>query len=228
MKLVPLLGVALVLSLTGCQSYVNSPRAVAGRADSVKAFTDPLIARAFNAKPAMRFPARVAIAPQCDQARQQLRNLDAAGKLDSLKKLPNLAGIAPLSTLVMSHNGKVTTDVLLREAAAKLHADAILILKVDEHVTDGKIFAPLTPLSLGLLPNNRVAVVCTALAALVDTRTGYVYGTLERSAGRACLASSWDDFARDRTVERAAGDAMLKLFSEVPDFWRGVVHAHVR
>jgi hypothetical protein len=229
MKLARLLGVTLVLSLTGCQSYVNSPRAVAGRAESVKAFSDPLIARAFNAKPAIRFPARIAIAPQCDQARQQLRNLDAAGKLDALKRLPNVARIAPLSSLVMSEgDGKVSSDVLLREAAAKLHADAILILKVDEHVTDGKIFAPLTPFSLGLLPNDRAAVVCTALAALVDTRTGYVYGTLERSAGKACLTNSWDDFTRGRTIERAARDAMMKLFSEIPDFWQGVVQAHRR
>jgi len=229
MKLAPLLGVTIVLSLTACQSYVNSPRAVAGRAESVKAFSDPLVARAFNAKPAIRFPARIAIAPQCAQARQQLRNLDAVGKLDALKKLPNVASITPLSSLVMSvHHENVTSDVILREAAAKLHTDAILLLKIDEHVTDGKIFAPLTPLSLGLLPNNRVAVVCTALAALVDTRTGYVYGTLERSAGKACLASSWDDFARNRTTERASRDAMMKLFSDVPDFWRSVVQAHRR
>ena len=228
MKLVPLLSVAaLLLSLTGCQSYVNSPRAVAGRAESAKAFSDPLIARAFNAKHAIRFPARIALVPQCNQTRQQLRNLDAAGKLDTLKKLPSLAGITPVSSLVISDgNGKVGSDVLLREAAAKLHTDAILSLKVDTHISDGKIFAPLTPLSLGLLPNNRAAVIATALAALVDTRTGYVYGTLERSAGKSSFTNSWDDYTRDRTVERASSEAMMKLFSEIPDFWRGVVQAH--
>jgi hypothetical protein len=227
MKLAPLLGAALVLSLTGCQSYVNSPRAVAGRAESAKAFSDPLIARAFNAKPAIRFPARIALAPQCPQSQQQLRNLDAEGKLDRLKKLPNVAGIAPVSPLVMSGNDdRNRANLYAREAAAKLHTDAILILQVDTHISDGKLFAPLTPLSLGLLPNNRAAVICTALAALVDTRTGYVYGTLERSAGKSCLTNSWDDFTQDRTKDRAAREAMLKLFSEIPDFWRGVVQAH--
>src|SRR5688572_26711361 len=224
MKLAPLLGVALVLSLTGCQSYVNSPRAVAGRAESAKAFSDPLIARAFNAKPAIRFPARIALAPQCPQSQQQLRNLDAEGKLDGLKKLPNVAGIAPVSPLVMSgSDDRNRANLYAREAAAKLRTDAILILQVDTHISDGKLFAPLTPLSLGLLPNNRAAIICTALAALVDTRTGYVYGTLERSAAKSCLMNSWDDFTRDRTINRAANDAMTKLFSEIPDFWRGVV-----
>jgi hypothetical protein len=229
MKFVALLGVALVLSLTGCQSYVNSPKAVAGRAESVKAFSDPLIARAFNARPAIRFPARIALAPQDDQSRQQLRNLDAAGKLDALKTLPHVAHLAPLSSVLMLKSDDWDrANLYMREAAAKLHADAILILKVDTHITDGKIFAPLTPLSLGLLPNNRAAVVCTALAALVDTRTDYVYGTLERSAGKTCFTNSWDEFSRDRATDRAASEAMMKVFSEIPDFWRGVVQAHRR
>ena len=99
-------------------------------------------------------------------------------------------------------------------------------MKVETNISDGKIFAPLTTVSLGLFPNNRAEVIATALAALVDTRTGYVYGTLERSAGRNCITISWDDFTRDRTIDRACGDAVQKLLGDVPDFWRGVVQAH--
>ena len=53
-------------------------------------------------------------------------------------------------------------------------------------------------------------------------------GTLERSAGKTCFTNSWDDFTRDRTVSRAANQAVTKLFSEIPDFWNGVVQAHRR
>lgn len=222
-----------VLVLAGCQSsYVNSPRVAAARADQAKAFSDPLIARAYNAKPAIRFPARIAIAPQCGYAQEQLRNLDAKGRLESLRGLPDVAAFFPLSSLVIAKGDNAPawnkTDLLLREAAAKLHADAVFLLKVETNISDGKIFAPLTTVSLGLFPNNRAEVIATALGALVDTRTGYVYGTLERSAGRLSYSMSWDDFTRDRTIDRAAADAVAKLLRDVPDFWRGVVQAHRR
>ena len=230
MQLSPLLAGALFLALSACQSYVNSPKVAVARAQSAKAFSDPLIARAYHAKPAMRFPARIGLAPIGGQAQQQLRNLDAAGKLDSLKALPNVAAVVSISSLVMASGDEKErwnkSDLILREAAAKLHTDAVFLVEVETHVTDGKIFAPLTLATLGFFPNNRAEVIATALAALVDTRTGYVYGTLERSAGRACLTISWDDFTRDRTIDRASRDAMQKLFGDVPDFWRGVVQAH--
>ena len=222
--------IAAALPFSGCSSYVNSPKVAAARAESVKAFSDPLIARAYHAKPAMQFPARIAIAPQCDQAQEQLRRLDATGKLDALRRLPNIGAITPLSTLLLAAgDGKPAwnkSDLIIREAAAKLHADAVFLLKVETNISDGKLFAPLTTVSLGLFPNNRAEVIATALAALVDTRTGYVYGTLERSAGRSCITISWDDFTRDRTIDRACGEAVQKLLADVPDFWRGVVQSH--
>ena len=222
--------VALALPFSACTSYVNSPKVAAARRESVKAFSDPLIARAYNAKPTIQFPAKIAVAPQCDQAQEQLRRLDAAGKLDALRRLPNISAIIPVSTLLLAEgDGKPVwnkSDLILREAAAKLHADAVLLLKVETNISDGKLFAPLTTVSLGLFPNNRAEVIATALAALVDTRTGYVYGTLERSAGRSCITISWDDFTRDRTIDRACADAVQKLLGDVPDFWRGVVQAH--
>lgn len=225
-----LLGASLAFAFCACSSYVNSPKVAAERAVAVKAFSDPLIARAHNAKPTMRFPARIAVAPQCDAAQQELRRLDATGNLESLRALPAVAAFVPLNPLVISDGDDKPawnkTDLLVREAAAKLHADAVFLLKVETNITDGKLFAPLTTVSLGLFPNNRAEVIATALAALVDTRTGYIYGTLERSAGRSCVTISWDDFTRDRTIQRASGDAVKKLLSDIPDFWRGVVQAH--
>src|SRR5215207_5273737 len=227
-----LLSATLAIALSACSSYVNSPKVAAERAATAKAFSDPLIARAYHAKPSMRFPARIAIAPQCDTAQQELRRLDAKGKLEPLRSLPSVAAFVPLKPLIIAEgDGKPAwnkTDLLVREAAAKLHADAVFLLKVETNITDGKLFAPLTTVSLGLFPNNRAEVIATALAALVDTRTGYIYGTLERSAGRSCLTISWDDFTRDRTIQRASSDAVKKLMSDVPDLWRSVVQAHGR
>src|SRR3954466_4355858 len=91
-----------ILVATACSSYVNSPKVAAARAESVKAFSDPLIARAYNAKPTISFPARIALAPQCDNAQQQIRALDAAGKLDALHALPQVSAIVPLSSLLLA------------------------------------------------------------------------------------------------------------------------------
>jgi hypothetical protein len=231
---------AAVLSFTGCASYVNSPKARSYAADRAEEFSHPLIARAYHAKPAMHFPATIGIAAQNAETQQQLRALDAEGRLDSLKSLPKLAGMVNVNSLMFSDSGSDYTvggkpqaiwnksDVLLREAAARLHADAVLIMKIETHTSNGEIFKPLTTLSLGLFPNDHRHVVATALAALVDTRTGYVYGVLERSAGNSSLTMGWDDASKDRATRRAQHDAMVKMFGEIPAFWRGVVAKHAR
>src|SRR5688500_17628268 len=96
------LATAASLFLCACQSYINSPAVTAGRAASAKAFSDPLVARAYQAKPTMRFPARIAVFPEGEAAKHQLRILDARGVLDRIKTLPHLASIAPISSLLVS------------------------------------------------------------------------------------------------------------------------------
>ena len=237
-----IIAIATAVFLPGCAtSYVNSPEGRAHSQSRREEFSHALIERAYHAKPGVRFPATVAIAPQNDSARQEMRALDAAGKLDSLKTLPKLKAIVNLSSLVFSDkegeiagpDGKASpiwnnSDLLRREAAARLHADIVLLIATETHVTNGKIFRPLTTLSLGLFPNDRSEIITTALAAVVDTRTGYVYGTAERSAGRTCHAMSWDDETRDRATRRTQSDAMTKLLDEIPALWSGIVAQHAK
>lgn len=230
---------SVAITLAGCSSYVNSPAARKAIAYSRAEFSHPLIAHAYNAKPTIHFPATIVIAPMSGGAQQELRALDAFGKLDSLKSLPQVKDVTTLSSLLMSdHDGEIEgangkpapiwnkSDLILREAAAKMHADAVLLIQLETSITDGQIFTPLTALSLGLFPNDRAEVVATALAALVDTRTGYVYATSERSAGKTCYAMSWDDSTRDRARQRATRSAMEKMIVEFPAVWRGVVQTH--
>lgn len=229
---------ATAATFSACQSHVNSPKVAAMRAKKSEAFSHPLIARAYHARPAIRFPATIGVAPQDRDTQIQMRALDADGKLDGLARLPQIKGTVNVSSLLMSAGGDYTggdgrpapiwnkPDLVLREAAAKLHADAVLLIKIETTVTDGTIFAPLTLVSLGMFPNDRTEVIATALAALVDTRTGYVYATAERSAGKTCYAMAWDDMTRDKTVGVASRKAMEKLFGEFPAVWAGVVANH--
>lgn len=230
---------AAVLAQTGCQSYVNSPAASAMREKKKEEFSHPLIARAYHAKPTIQFPATIGLAPQNDVTIVQLRALDAEGKLDALSGLPQVKGVVNVNSLVLADgdsqiagaNGQATavwnkSDLVLREAAARLHADAVLLVKIETTITDGKVFKPLSLVSLGMFPNDRSEVISTALAALVDTRTGYVYATAERSAGKTCHASGWDDNTRSRTVALANRKALEKLMGEFPAVWGAVVAKH--
>lgn len=228
MKSNPLLFLLVATFFTaGCQSYVNSPAVAEARAAKREAFSDPLLARAFNARPAMRFPATIAIATDNLATREQIRALSARGTLDRLKALPDVANIVTLSSLLASKTTK--PDLAAREAAARLHADAVLLIATETQATDGKILAPLTTLSLGLFPNKRYEIVSTAVAALVDTRTGYVYGIVEESRARSGLTMAWgSDDVMTHGRASAERDALAKLFAEFPAFWNGVVQKHRR
>jgi hypothetical protein len=233
MKLTATLPFALaVVSLfSGCASYVNSPKARAAVAGKRQAFSHALISRAYNAKPTMRFPAVVAVAPQGEESLRHLRALDALGKLETLKVLPDVKGLPMVSGLLSNQadhaDSANVSDLRLREAAARMHADAVLLISVETNATDGEVFAPLTTATLGLFPNNRYEIISTGLAALVDTRTGYVYGTLEQSAAKSGVVMvAGSDSALDRRKQQAQRQAVEKLLREFPAFWRGVVSAH--
>jgi hypothetical protein len=232
MKYASLAVAVATLILSGCSSYVNSPAVSRALKERREAFSDPLISRAFNAKPAIHFPATIAVAANSSDTRDHIRAISAHGTIDTWSSLPQLARVAILSPVLTDERRSDTdpkADLRIREAAAKLHADAVLILSTETQATDGNFIAPLTTLSLGLLPNKRYELISTALAALVDTRTGYIYGTIEKSRSRSGLTMTWgsDDVIR-RVRAKVEREAMEKLFADFPAFWRGVVDSHRR
>ena len=229
MKPIILLLLTIAIAFTGgCTSHINSPAVARAIEAKRAAFSDPLLARAYNAQPTMRFPATIAIATQSNETREHIRNLSAQGRLDTLKSLPQLANFITLSSLIYNPQTTATKpDLVMREAAARMHSDAVLIVATETQATDGKIIAPLTELSLGLFPNKRYELVSTALAALVDTRTGYVYGALEESRSRTGLTMAWgSDDVMHRARTRTEREALEKLIAAFPPFWRGVVEHH--
>ena len=233
MKPTLVIALAAALTFSGCAAkYINSPAVARAREAKRAEFSDPLIARATNAKPTMQFPATIAIAANDQTVREHIRALSALGKLDGLDSLPQLARTVIVSPVVVGDTDpehRISADLRLREAAAKLHADAVLIIANESQLTDGNLVAPLTALSLGLFPNKRYELISTAFAALVDTRTGYIYGTNEKSRARTGLTMSWgSDDVIHRARSKAEREAMEKLFADFPAFWRGIVAAHRR
>lgn len=236
MKLFHLLPLAGLLLLSGCKSYVTP-----GQRADLAALTEPNLKASFAAEPASAFPASIATAriQASDYSNQNLerhggkfgrgrytyittREVETQAQFDRLGRLPKIAGLIGLSTLLMPEELRSESD--LRSAAARLKADMLLIYTFQTSFYTDDPALTLTVLTLGLSPNQKVKVAVTASAILVDVRTGFVYGALEASEHRNRLTNAWQnkdsaDAAR-RDAEKAAFE---KLVGEFETFWPKVV-----
>jgi len=185
----------LVAVMSGCASYVTPGRgADLGQISPAAATTlaaqhapeDP-IAQSFDRKPMAHFPAAIAVvrvqqpgyvsptAQGWGTGRYSIvttRDVEKPEQLERLSKLPQLKGVAPINRLLLNSN--LDDDTPLRQAAAKLQADMILIYTFDTTFKSEDKALPLSVISLGLSPNQQVHVTSTASALLMDTRNGYL------------------------------------------------------
>jgi len=216
---------AALAFLGGCaQSYIVP----GGKAD-LRAFAPVSVQEGFAATPSASFPAALALvrvqgptyanwhlgpggggaagAPAGGRySVVTTREVEDDAQFDRLRGLPQVDGVTGLSRMLLPDHPDSEKD--LREAAARLHADLVLIYTFDTAFFDQDDARPLTAISLGFLPTRRIAVSTTASALLVDTRTGYVYSTYEATKRSDTRASVWGsqeaaDTAR-RDNERAA------------------------
>lgn len=217
-----------ILLLTGCQSRYVTP----GRPANMSSFTHTSIADRWDAKPAAVFPVSIAtVRVQASGYRAHgttsygygnytvisTREIEGNDKPLDLTQLTGIAGISHLNRLLLSQ--ELNSDVELREAAASLQADMLLIYTLDTTFRVDEKIPYAGALTLGLLPDREARVVATASALLIDTRTGFVYGTAEATADKSQIASLWtSDDAVDQTrreAEREAYTQMLEQFTEV-------------
>ena len=232
--------------LTGCASSYVTPGGpadlaavgVAGVSDETRAGqTDPGVAGYLDKEPLAKFPTAIAVAriqsPGYSSYRSQgygtgrysvvtTRDAESDASLERLQKLPMVAGIAPIGRMILSPD--LQDDYALREAAAKLRADVLLVYTFDTQFRVAENARPLSVVTLGLAPSKQARVVTTASAALLDTRNGYVYGTAEATETQKRITNAWQsdeavDAAR-RETESAAFDALV---GELEATWRGVV-----
>ncbi|MDB6071919.1 MAG: hypothetical protein JWL81_3090, partial [Verrucomicrobiales bacterium] len=165
------------LFLCSCQSYVTP-----GRQADLSTFTDPDVKKAFVARPAIKFPANLAVVRIQESGYRSAsaegvgagaysvvttRDVETEQDIDTISKLPGVAGVVALNRLLLPKN--LSTDLDLRQAAAKLQADAILIYTLETKFSSNEVIGPLTTLSLGLAPNQQYKISATASAILMDT-----------------------------------------------------------
>ena len=217
--------------LSSCASYITP-----GRQADLSTFTDPRVKKAFVAEPAIRFPANIALVRIQDSGYRSesaqgvgagaysvvtARDIETEEDIDTISKLPGIAGVVALNRLLLPRS--LSSDLDLREAAAKLHTEAVLIYTLATEFRDNDVIPPLTTLSLGLAPNKRYKITSTASAILMDTKTGYIYGALEESQLRSGLTIAWgSSSAIEASRKKAEREAFEKLLASFQPFWNRI------
>lgn len=227
---------AAILS-SGCASRYIPP---SGRAD-LAGITTASMQESFAAKPEAKFPAYIAIAriqsPQYQnyytereggvygQGRYSVVTVKEDGEdevLPAIGKLPEVGGITGISTMLLPTDLKSDRD--LREAAARLKADMLLLYTFDTSFHENENAVALSVVTLGLSPTHKISVHVTASALLIDTRTGFVYATLEANENRRLTSNIWESSASaDRARQQAEKTAFTKLIAEFEKSWPQIV-----
>ncbi|HSZ57354.1 MAG TPA: hypothetical protein VK797_16945 [Tepidisphaeraceae bacterium] len=239
--------VCLCVAVGGCSASYATP----GRGANMSMFagsqlqrdaqTDGSVVDVINKRPLANLPTPIAVvrvqAPGYHSATSDgwgtgaycvvtSRDIDQMDDvLGALLKLPMIEGLAPLNRLLLP--AEFHSDLELRQAAAALHADMLLIYTLDTTFEVEDVVAPLTVVTLGLSPNQVAHVSCTASAVIMDTRNGYVYGIAEATDRQQQLASAWTSQAAvDQTRRRVESTAFKRLGDNLQITWAGVVNNH--
>jgi hypothetical protein len=231
--------------VAGCSSYATpggaADLAVMGvqpdLAAAIASQTDVTMQEKFDRKPLARFPAAIAVARvQAPGYESQTagsfgrgaysvvttRDVEKPEHLAKLAKLEGISEVGPISRVLIP--AQLKSDQELREAAAAMRADMLLIYTLDTNYYIRDMAAPLSVVTLGFSPNQQARVTTTASAVLMDTRNGYIYGLAEASDSYNRLASAWTNGdAVDAARIKTESAAFEKLIVELEKTWKDVV-----
>ena len=232
------LAVLAAIGLAGCGTTYTTPAGGVSLAE----IDDTGLREHFSAEPAGSFPANIAIARLQDQGYFSYTNLghghgrysvvttrdvETDESFESISNLADVRDVAPIGRLLLPPRIDSIDD--LRVPAARLKADLLLVYSIDStFVVDGEPMGPLSAISLGFVRNKEAHVTSTVAGALVDVRTGFVYGTTEATERESKKASIWStrlaaDSARIAAEQRAF-DAFVDSFGQL---WADVTNVHV-
>ncbi len=156
------------------------------------------------------------------------RDIESDEDLKRIAKLPMVTGgLATLNKLVLPAN--LESDKELRQGAAALHADLLLVYTLDTSFHQQGKSEPLSLITVGLAPNHEIQMVTTASAILMDVRTGYIYATAEATSKHQQMTNLWQSAeAVDESRRKTESQAFQKLIGEFEQAWRGVIRRYAR
>jgi hypothetical protein len=235
-----LAGIVICFTTMGCMSsYATPGRAADFKALGVtkEALTDTTINATLAKQPLATFPCSIAAAriqaPGYHSESAETfgtgnycvittRDIEAETDWNKLRSLPQVTGIAPLNRLLLPN--QLNSDLELRQAAASLHADILLVYTIDSTFEVEDHLAPLSVVTLGLSPNDTARVITTASAMLMDTRNGYLYGYAEATERGTQLTNGWmTGQAVNDVRKRTESKAFAKLVESLGGTWGNVV-----
>lgn len=225
--------VMLIGLVSGCASYVTP-----GGPANLSAINRSDIAEVASRKPAVAFPARIAVARiQAPNYRSHsvdplvtgsysvvtTQELFSEAHSQELTAWPQVAAVAPINRLLLPPKVESIDD--LRMAGAKLQADVLLLYTLDTSFrVQGRGYGPLAVISLGLIPDRDAYISSTASAIFADVRTGYVYGVAEATARTSGLTNAWGSSdVVDRKRIEAEAQALTQLVTEAGKTWGSIV-----
>ncbi len=231
---------------SGCESYV-----VPGPAAQMQAFgvvppgereqlTDHQIRQELSRKPLATFPANLCVAHVQGASYRNwygraygrgaysvitTREVQTEEHLKRLAGMPMVQAVAPMSRMLLPAD--LHSDMELRQAAAKLHTQILLIYTFDTDYYDENSATPLDVVTLGFRSHKKVRITTTASAALLDVRNGYVYGVAEATARNEQDTSSWNNQEKaDESRQRTEAEAFDRLLDELATTWTGIVQTY--
>ena len=226
----------IVALLSGCASYTTPGGAVA-----INDLSTPEINRLMAQEPAANFPASIAVvqiqAPGYrsldttgyGQGRYSVvldRNEATERALLQLNAMEGVADIGPLNRLLLPT--QLDSVEALREAAARLRADMLLLYTFDTNFQVGdRRFRPLNTVALGFLNNKKITVSTTASAVIYDVRTEFIYGLAEATSADESAANVWSN-ARvvDELRVGTEREALMQLTDEIEKGWSKIYAIH--
>ncbi len=238
-KVLLILLLPLILFLSACTSSYRTPAAGVNLAS----ITDSAIVETMAAEATANFPARIAIVRvQASGYRSRtnqgfgsgafsivtVRDVEKPEDLQRLAQLPQIAALAFLNRLVLPNKLETIKD--LRLAAAPLKTDLLFIYSIDtDFNVNNTPLGPLSLVTLGFLPNNEAQVLATVSGALIDVRSGFIYGLAEGSAQERQLANAWTTAeAIDAARIQAESRAFSNFLTEVEKLWWEVIAAYAK
>lgn len=234
-RLLPLALLLAVLLASACQTYVPPGQAADLSGFVPSGASEEEIQAILERKPAAPFPATLALlrvqgADYRSASYQRpsgargdrfsvigVREIETEQDAARLAALPWVRGLAFGNSLLNSAHARDELD--LRRMAAQLQADLTVIYTVNTSFRSEDEAPLLTAISLGLIPTRVDSITATATAVMIDTRSGYLYGTAEATERRDRRTGlAYDDGTIDQTrlaIERAAFAKLLGEFERM-------------
>lgn len=233
------IAIACLALLGACASYYTTP--AGGVSIAAISEKDEDIADAFTREPAMTFPARIAVARVATSGYSSMtnagygrgaysvittRDIEGEQALDRLMRMPEVAGVAAIARIIVPTTLTSTRD--LRQSAAQLRADALLVYTLDTTFrTESTQIGPLQTIALGMFDTENAIVTSTCSFAIIDVRTGFVYGVGEASASEEKRSNMWGTSdAADKARMAAETRAFDQAMGEVGKLWATILQEH--